>query len=139
MPDEPSSSSSASSESSEEATNDQSGINQAFAAAITRAESIAMTAQRGPYAAALLPYDITSAVTNAILAGVAEARSLQTAALTADSGEANIVDTHGALRAELVSFMQQGQAWARAKFFFSNPARLKCITWGRIWMGICRR
>ena len=34
------------------------------------------------------------------------------------------MDAHAALREELAGDMQQAQAWARAVFFFSNPARL---------------
>lgn len=125
MPDSSSSSSSTSSSSGGGPNpNPQSSINQAMAEAISRAEGIARTAQGGAYAAALVPFGFNAAYLTAIVTGAAAARSMQTTALAADAEESGEVDVQAGRRKVLVGYMQQAQAWARAAFFFSNPARL---------------
>jgi hypothetical protein len=90
----------------------QSSINQAHAAALSRAEKIARTAQKGAYAAGLAAVGMAADFPADLL----------TAAATARAGDEDAIrqmrELHGGQ-------MQQIQAWARAKFFFTNPARLQ--------------
>jgi hypothetical protein len=103
---------------------DRSSINQKLADKITRAETTARTAQKGAYAAALAQHGIAADFTASILTRCTEARGQQTQALIADAASEGDNLGHIPLGARLAGLMQQIQAWARAKLFFTNHARL---------------
>jgi len=103
---------------------EQSRINQEQAAAITRAEDIALVALSGAYAATLAEFGLPASFSTAIITGATEARELQTQSQAADIAQSGDTDSVTLLRNQLTTFMQQAQGWARAVHYFTNPARL---------------
>lgn len=102
----------------------QSSINQAWAARITRAETICKITLRP----AMLPQLIAQEIAQSFITGLqlkcANARNLQTDALVATSQSQGDTQAEAAAKKKLLAAMQQAQAWARQKFFFTEPARL---------------